>query len=134
MSGDKDNETQVETILVVDDDSLVRESISLFLDAKGYSVLEAENGQEALEVLKTAPRFPCLVMLDLLMPILDGQQFLTQRGQDPVLRDIPVIVVSGNDKSDLPLEGVAAYLKKPINPDHLIEIIDRHRFRVARTD
>ena len=99
MSGDKDNETQVETILLVDDDSLVRESISLFLDAKGYSVLEAENGQEALAVLKTAPR-----------------------------------VVSGNDKSDLPLEGVAAYIKKPINPDRLIEIIDRHRFRVVRTD
>jgi CheY-like chemotaxis protein len=134
MSADKDNETQVETILVVDDDSLVRESISLFLDAKGYSVLVAENGQEALAVLKTAPRFPCLVMLDLLMPILDGQQFLTQRAQDPVLRDIPVIVVSGNDKSDLPLEGVAAYIKKPINPDRLIEIIDRHRFRVVHTD
>jgi hypothetical protein len=45
-----------------------------------------------------------------------------------------VIVVSGNDKSDLPFEGVAAYLKKPINPDRLIEIIDRHPFRVVRTN
>ncbi len=85
MPGHKDNQTQVETILVVDDDSLLRESISLFLDANSYCVLEAENGQAALEVLKTAPRFPCLVMLDLLMPILDGQQFLTQRAQDPLL-------------------------------------------------
>jgi CheY-like chemotaxis protein len=101
------------------------ESMSLFLDAKGYSILEAENGQEALEVLKRAPRFPCLVVLDLFMPVLDGRGFLKHRAQDPFLRDIPVVVISGNDKSDLPLEGVAAYLSKPVKPDRLVEILDQ---------
>jgi two-component system, chemotaxis family, chemotaxis protein CheY len=118
------NQTQLEAILVVDDDPEVRESMSLFLDAKGYSVLEAKNGQEALEVLKRAPRFPCLVVLDLFMPVLDGQGFLEHRAQDPFLRVIPVIVISGNDKSDVPLEDVAAYLSKPVKPDRLVEILD----------
>jgi CheY-like chemotaxis protein len=116
----------VETILVVDDDPEVRQSMSLFLDAKGYSVVEAENGQQALELLKRVPRFPCLVLLDLFMPILDGREFLKRRAQDPVLRDIPVVVVSGNDKADVPLQGIAAYLRKPVKPDRLGEIIDQH--------
>jgi CheY-like chemotaxis protein len=104
---------QVETIFVVDDDPEVRQSMSLFLDAKGYSVVEAENGQQALELSKRVPRFPCLVLLDLFMPILDGREFLKRRAQDPVLRDIPVVVVTGNDKSDVPLQGIAAYLRSP---------------------
>lgn len=117
------NQRALETILVVDDDPDVRESMSRFLDAKGYSVLNAANGQEALEVLKKVPRFPRLVVLDLFMPVLDGREFLRQRAQDPVRRDIPVVVVSGNDKSDVPLEGVVAYLTKPINPGRLVEVI-----------
>ena len=117
---------QVATILVVDDDPEVRQSMSFFLDAKGYSVVEAENGQEALEVLKRIRRFPCLVVLDLFMPVLNGREFLKRLAQDPVLRDIPVIVVSGNDNFDVPLEGVAAYLRKPVKPDRLVEIVDQY--------
>jgi CheY-like chemotaxis protein len=60
------------------------------------------------------------------MPILDGREFLKCRAQDPVLRDIPVVVVIGNDKSDVPLQGIAAYLRKPVKPDRLVEIIDQH--------
>jgi CheY-like chemotaxis protein len=56
-------------VLVVDDDSSVRESMSELLDAKGYSVLQAENGQKALDVLKEMPHLPCLVVLDLTMPV-----------------------------------------------------------------
>ena len=120
------NPPQVKTILVVDDDPEVRQSMSFFLDAKGYSVVEAENGQEALEVLKRIRRFPCLVVLDLFMPVLNGREFLKRLAQDPVLRDIPVIVVSGNDNFDVPLEGVAAYLRKPVKPDRLVEIVDQY--------
>jgi two-component system chemotaxis response regulator CheY len=120
------NPPQVKTILVVDDDPEERESMSFFLDAKGYSVVEAENGQEALEVLKRIRRFPCLVVLDLFMPVLNGREFLKRLAQDPVLRDIPVIVVSGNDNFDVPLKGVAAYLRKPVKPDRLVEIVDQY--------
>src|ERR1700720_2657916 len=62
-----------ETVLVVDDDPQIRESLSELLDYKGYSVLQAENGRRALDVLKAVPpRTPCIVVLDLAMPVLDG--------------------------------------------------------------
>lgn len=113
----------IETILVVDDDPRVRESLSELLDEKGYSVLQAENGRKALEVLKEVPRTPCMVVLDLAMPVLDGHEFLKRRAEDPVLRDIPVVVVSGNSRPPTPLKDIEAYLEKPVQADRLLEII-----------
>ena len=113
-------------VLVVDDDPFVRESLSELLAAKGYSALQAENGQKALEVLKKTPRFPCLIVLDLVMPVMDGRGFLMLRADDPILRDIPVVVVSGSMQSGEPLDGIDAYLRKPVKVDRLIEIIDQH--------
>jgi len=66
-------------VLVVDDDSDVRDSISQLLDAKGYSIIQAENGQKALNILKSTSRIPCLIVLDLVMPVMDGYRFLTLR-------------------------------------------------------
>jgi CheY-like chemotaxis protein len=113
-------------VLVVDDDSYARESMVEILDAKGYCVLQAENGQMALDVLKTTPHFPCLVLLDLAMPVMDGRGFLKHQAQDAILRDIPVVVISGNARTDEPLNGICAYLCKPVNVDRLIEVIDQH--------
>jgi CheY-like chemotaxis protein len=113
-------------VLVVDDDSSARESMAEILDAKGYRVLQAENGQRALDVLKKTPRFPCLVLLDLAMPVMGGREFLERRARDPILRNIPVVVVSGNTMSDEPLEGIAAYLGKPVSIDRLIDVIQLH--------
>jgi CheY-like chemotaxis protein len=118
--------TDRELVLIVDDDSLVRESLAELLDAKGYSVLQAENGQNALQVLKKTPRSPCLVVLDLAMPVMDGRGFLKLRAEDPILRNIPVVVVSGNVQSPEQLPGIDAYLPKPVKVARLIEIIDRH--------
>src|ERR1700730_13811531 len=75
--------TDEKLVLLVDDDPLGRESLSELLDAKGYSVLEAENGQTALEVLKKTPHFPCLIVLDLAMPVMDGREFLKLRAVRP---------------------------------------------------
>jgi len=113
-------------VLVVDDDSSARESMAEILDAKGFCVLQAENGQKALDVLKKTPRFPCLVLLDLAMPVMGGREFLERRARDPILRNIPVVVVSGNTMSDEPLEGIAAYLGKPVSVDRLIDVIQLH--------
>jgi len=73
-----------EAVLLVDDDRDIRETLSELLDASGYAVLQAENGQIALDVLKTTPRFPCVVVLDLSMPVLDGREFLRLRASDPI--------------------------------------------------
>jgi CheY-like chemotaxis protein len=118
--------TEGDIVLVVDDDPFVRESLSELLDAKGYSVLLAENGQKAIEMLKKTPRVPCLVVLDLAMPVMDGRGFLKERAEDPALRDIPVVVVSGSMQSGEPIEGIDAFLRKPVTVDRLLEIIDQH--------
>ena len=120
------NSSDEKLVLVVDDDSSAQESIAEILDAKGYCVLQAEDGQKALNVLKKTPHFPCLVLLDLAMPVMDGRGFLERRAQDPILRDIPVVVVSGNTCSDEPPEGICAYLCKPVNVDRLLDVIDQH--------
>jgi CheY-like chemotaxis protein len=113
-------------VLVVDDDRSVRESLSRLLAVEGYSVLEADNGQKALETLERAAHFPSLILLDLAMPVMDGRGFLKLRAKDPMLRQIPVVVVSGNPPSGEPLNGIDAYLQKPVRFDRLIAIVD-HR-------
>ena len=122
-----------ETVLVVDDDPDVRESLSELLDEKGYFVLQAENGRKALDVLKKVARTPCMVVLDLAMPVLDGHEFLKHRAVDPVLRHIPVVVVSGNPEPARPLEGIEAYLQKPLEADRLLEIIRRTCEQIVTT-
>jgi CheY-like chemotaxis protein len=116
-----------EAVLLVDDDPDIRESLSELLDANGYEVLQAENGQIALDVLKKTPRFPCVVVLDLSMPVLDGREFLKLRASDPILRGIPVVVVSGSNQPDEPLEGIDEFLRKPVKIERLMEIIDQYR-------
>ena len=116
-----------EPVLLVDDDPDIRETLSELLDANGYEVLEAENGQIALDVLKNTPRFPCVVLLDLSMPVLDGREFLRRRASDPILRKIPVVVVSGSNQPADPLEGIDEYLRKPVKFERLIEVIEHYR-------
>jgi len=116
-----------EAVLLVDDDPDIRETLSELLDANGYEVLQAENGQIALDVLKNTPRFPCVVVLDLSMPVLDGREFLKLRALDPILRDIPVVVVSGSNQPAETLEGIDEYLRKPVEIERLMEIIDHYR-------
>jgi CheY-like chemotaxis protein len=111
-------------VLVVDDDRSVRESLSGLLDVEGYSVLAAENGQTALDILEKAAHFPCLILLDLAMPIMDGRGFLKFRAKDPMLRQIPVVVVSGDPPRGEQLSGIEAYLQKPVRFDRLIATVD----------
>jgi len=110
-------------VLVVDDDRFVRKSLSKLLVVKGYSVLEAENGQQALEVLETTPHVPRVILLDLRMPVVDGREFLKLRAEDPMLRRIPVVVISGSPLSGEPLDGIDSFLPKPVDADRLIKII-----------
>jgi CheY-like chemotaxis protein len=114
--------TNERLVLVVDDDRFMREFLSELLEVEGYSGLEAENGQKALDVLEKTSHPPCMILLDLAMPVMDGRQFLKRRAKDPVLRKIPVVVVSGNAPSE-PLDGIDAYLHKPVKLDHLIKVI-----------
>ena len=102
-------------VLVVDDNPTSRMALSFSLQYQGHQVSEAENGQQALEMLQTAS-FD-LVLLDVEMPVVDGYQVLEQMKSDSVLRDIPVIVISAVEDMDSVVKciqrGAEDYLPKP---------------------
>src|ERR1700691_3567581 len=109
----KGKEQNGRLVLLVDDDRSVREALSDLLAVEGYSVLEAENGLTALALLKSGPHFPFVILLDLVMPVMDGDRFLELRAEDPMLSRIPVVVISGNLPSR-ELDGMDTYLRKPV--------------------
>ena len=106
------------TILVVDDDRANRDVLSRRLERLGHSVLTATTGTEALAVLRAKP--VDLVLLDLMMPEMNGYEVLERRRDDSALRDIPVIMISAHDEVDSVVEcitmGADDYLPKPFDP------------------
>ena len=111
-------------VLVVEDDTPTRQALRVLLEAAGYRVALAINGREALDWLHRGGP-PLAVLPDLNMPVLDGWQFLRERGRNPALVRIPVLVVSG--ETDLPQVaaslGVAACLPKPVEFDQLLQVL-----------
>jgi CheY-like chemotaxis protein len=113
-------------VLLVEDDCLLREMASLVLAGEGYRVATASNGKDAIHRLRHFER-PNLILLDLMMPGMDGWQFRQELKKDANLASIPVVVVSAAD--DLEKEasslGAAAYLQKPVDGEKLIEAVRR---------
>ena len=103
-------------VLVVDDDPDIRETLRFVLEDAGYPVYTAENGREALEVLADAQPLPGLILLDLMMPVMNGWQLRMELLKDQRLARIPVVVISGaaNVESEARALGAAGYLAKPI--------------------
>jgi CheY-like chemotaxis protein len=115
------------TILVVDDDRDVREGIADVLIDEGYVVAMASHGAEALAKMRNGP-LPRLVLLDLMMPVLDGWGFRASQRADPALSHVPVILVtaSGNCRGDDIRLGFDACLPKPIALDRLFQLVAAH--------
>ena len=115
------------SILVIDDEADLRETLSIILNEEGYEVMSAGNGAEALDRLRSgAP--PSLILLDLMMPVMNGWQFRAEQRQDPQLARIPVVIISadaGVETKAAPLE-VADCLKKPLELATLLRTIERH--------
>lgn len=114
-------------VLVVDDDMDSRDAILETLRTAGYTAHCATNGKEAMDQLETGVR-PSVILLDLMMPIMDGWQFLAERARKPRLSSIPVVVLSayGNPaRSDSDMT-IADYLQKPFGLDRLLTTVDRH--------
>lgn len=110
------------SVLVVDDDSHARAMISVILHSEGYRVIEAVDGERALEVIAVDP--PDCIVLDLVMPRLDGWEVLDRLRNTSGTADIPVICVSIIDEGEQGLaRGFAGYLVKPIEPDGLVAMI-----------
>ncbi len=111
-------------ILIVEDDSDFQDIYQLYLQGESFQTLTAINGKEALAILEKET--PSLIILDLIMPVMDGEEFYVWLRAQEKWRSIPVIVASVNEKIPLrmiQLGGVAGNLRKPFEIDALLEMI-----------
>ena len=109
----------METVLIVEDEVTTRSALIELLGKDGREIVTAGDGQEAMERLAKIPR-PRVILLDLMMPRMDGWEFLRRQSSDPSIADIPTIVLSG---SNLPA-GAKHQLAKPVNLDRLRALVD----------
>jgi CheY-like chemotaxis protein len=102
-------------ILVIEDDPTIREVLVEVLGEHGYEATGASNGREALDALASSHDRPCVILLDLMMPIMDGRSFREEQMLQPDLSGIPVIVISAHlDHAVTADLHAAAYLRKPV--------------------
>jgi CheY-like chemotaxis protein len=113
-------------VLVVDDDRDIRDSVVELLEDHGYQAIGASNGREALDVLRTRPA-PCLILLDLMMPVMDGRGFREEQLKNPAWTEIPVIVISAYSDVEQQARALAVdHLRKPLAMRPLMDAIRRH--------
>ncbi|HEX4802185.1 MAG TPA: response regulator [Myxococcaceae bacterium] len=108
-------------ILVVEDDDDIRDSLKELLEEEGYQVDTAANGEQALNRLRGEA--PQLILLDLMMPVMDGWEFQRQLRNSPSLSGVPIIVISASKFSREPLNA-AAFIPKPLDAGVLLETIE----------
>jgi DNA-binding response OmpR family regulator len=119
-------------ILIVEDDPNTREMVTRFLATEGFHIVGAEDGLEALHLLRTvqhrAPDVPCLVLLDLSMPRLGGHEFRRAQLGDPRVAGVPVAVMSGATDAEARARGLGAVatLTKPLDFDALLKVVRRY--------
>jgi CheY-like chemotaxis protein len=115
------------TVLVVEDDPDMRHLQQTMLECSGFEVHVASNGLDALKTLYQLR--PCVIVLDLMMPVMDGLKFLSERQQRPAVADVPVVCVSaaGPEMMSEALRlGAQQCVEKPADLDLLCEIVRRH--------
>lgn len=116
------------TLFIVEDNAIVREGLAIVLRRVGYDVTVAKDGREALDRLHRGPK-PALILLDMILPGLDGWMFLKERKRDVCLAAIPVVIMTGIGSASLEWAkslGAAGLLLKPIDVEVLLEEISRH--------
>src|ERR1700741_1107945 len=115
-------------VLIVEDDHDIREVMRLLLESEGHAVVTAANGEEALLALRSGLR-PCLILLDLMMPKMDGFGFRREQLADPAKASIPVVLFSGmyDARMQCMFLGTVGYMQKPVDPDRLLILVAQHR-------
>jgi CheY-like chemotaxis protein len=111
-------------ILVVDDDADLRETVQMLLEEGGYLVTVAANGRAALEQVRAAR--PSLILLDLMMPEMNGWQFLDHASRDASLCTIPIVIMTAHKSAELPTVAPEDLLHKPFDATKLFSTIARH--------
>jgi CheY-like chemotaxis protein len=108
---------------VVEDDWAVRDALSDALTLEGFEVVCVENGAAALRHLESGAR-PCLILLDLMMPVMDGWAFRRAMLSDPALADIPVVVMTAAGAQRAATVAAEQVLHKPLHMDTVVEVVE----------
>jgi CheY-like chemotaxis protein len=116
------------TVLIIEDEKLIIVSTQMVLEAAGYRVESAVNGEEGIH--KAQSLRPDLILLDIMMPGIDGWETLTRLKRDAETADIPVVIFTAREHSRGHQKsremGAADYFRKPFEPDELIELVEKH--------
>jgi len=115
----------MKAVLIVDDDPDIRGAVLETLEDEGYVALGARNGQEALALLRSLPVQPGLILLDMMMPVMDGQGFRTEQLADKAISEIPVVVMTADAQGTRKTDTLkaAAVLKKPVELEGLLDVV-----------
>lgn len=121
-----------EIVLVVDDHLDTREALAVCVEADGYTVVTAANGREALDLLRAGLR-PCVILMDLMMPVMSGYEFRERQLSEPALAGIPFIAYSAAGDVEHAAARLRAdgFLLKPAEPQHVLALIRQHRRATA---
>lgn len=111
-----------DTVLVIEDEDEARNVLMEILELEGFTVRGFPNGAEALNYLNSAEQ-PCLIVLDILMPVMDGRQFRAALLRDAEMAKIPLVVVTALDSSSAMGMGAVKVLKKPVDVDALLNVV-----------
>src|SRR5438105_1959580 len=117
-------------VLIVEDDGDLRETLADVLEAHGYRAVTATNGRDGLRQVRAYE--PDVVVLDLVMPLMDGWQFRLEQKRDPTIATIPVITMSASDSAAAATIDTDLYVRKPFSPEQLIEAVDTVLVRQQR--
>jgi DNA-binding response OmpR family regulator len=114
-------------VLVIEDDSFIRDSLKELLESEGFAVECAEDGQKGIDLLRKAETLPNLILLDLMMPVKDGFAFRQEQISDPDFASIPVVVMTADSQIESKGMEIGAknYIKKPVDIDNVVEVVKR---------
>ena len=113
-------------ILLVEDDKAIRDTLSQILEYLGCSVMLASNGLEALEILNKCETPPRVILLDLMMPNMNGWEFMKALDENPNQASTPIVIISAFTPKDPFPDRVVEKIKKPVNLNQLSSIIDKY--------
>ena len=108
-------------LLIVEDQVVIRDALVELLGEDGREIVTASDGQEAFDRLMETPR-PCVILLDLMMPRMNGWEFLKRKSADPLIAEIPTIVLSGSTRP----AGASHQLTKPVDVERLMALINQY--------
>jgi len=112
-------------VLIVEDDAELRDMMSHLLELEGFHASTVSNGAEALRYLHGGDT-PDVILLDLMMPIMDGWEFRRRQASNPAIANVPVIVLSTLDQARAANVSAEAFLKKPLDFDRLLQLVRQY--------